>query len=156
MAADSTKTISENPTNPVDSTKLHVYDVMNATLATVLTSASAIDPRWWVNSKGTLYRIINFKNKYNYLLKTPCYLKCEILMGCDNLGVSTVLRIRNRGKHVATSLPVLQMLPALVTISSQLAMHRGFEFTKRIFPQRLEVKFTEKRDILLHLEWFKR
>jgi hypothetical protein len=45
MAADSTKTISENPTNPVDSTKLHVYDVMNATLATVLTSASAIDPR---------------------------------------------------------------------------------------------------------------
>lgn len=80
----------------------------------------------------------------------------EILMGCDNLGVSTVLRIRNRGKHVATSLSVLQMLPALVTISSQLAMHRGFEFTKRIFPQRLELKFPEKRDILPHLEWFKR
>ncbi len=46
---------------------------MNATLATVLTSA--IDPRWWVTSKGTLCRIINFKNKYNYLLKAPCYLK---------------------------------------------------------------------------------
>jgi hypothetical protein len=152
MAAGSTKTISANPTNPVDSAKLHVYYVlMNSTVLT-----SAIYHPCWVTSKGTLCRIINFKNKYNYLLKTPCYLKCEILMGCDNLGVSTVLRIRNRGKHVATSLPVLQILPALVTISSQLAMHRGFEFTKRIFPQRLEVKFTEKRDILLHLEWFKR
>ncbi len=136
MAAGSTKTISANPTNPVDSAKLHVYYVlMNSTVLT-----SAIYPPCWVTSKGTLCRIINFKNKYNYLLKAPCYLKCEILMGCDNLGVSTVLRIRNRGKHMATFLlwsPFLLRGPCAEGSN-------------------LQSKCPEKRDILLHLERFKR